>query len=306
MKKRLALVPLSLVASGCGYIGDTQTPSLKLPALVQDLAVVERGDKLIVQFTAPSKTTEGLLLKQSARLELHIDDTTLEIPAASGPIHYETAAQPFYGRTARVAVKALNDRDHDAGWSNVVNLAVVPAVGRPANFKIAAVAEGIELSWESPAKSFVIFRQAPDEKQLTRYDTAISSPYIDKKTVYDKPYRYAVQAFSQASESEMTQVDLYTAADKFAPATPKGLAAVVGTQSVELIWERSTESDLAGYRIYRDSGAGQFERIGMSADTPNFSDRKFQAGKRYRYAVTAYDQSGNESGLSEAFEVAIP
>ena len=304
VKKRLALLPLSLVAGGCGYIGETQPPSLHLPAVVQDLSVVEHGDQLVVHFTRPILSTEGLPLKEPARMELHIDDTTLVVP--EGTSSYETPAQPYYGRVARIAIKAVSPRNRDAGWSNVVNLPVVPAIAPPAHFEVKAVLAGVQLTWESTEKSFVIFRQAPDEKELAKYDTAATSPYVDQKTVYDKPYRYAVQALQGSAESEMTKAEPYTPIDKFSPAVPGGLAAVVGTQSVELVWERATEPDLAGYRIYRDSGSGQFERIGVSADSPNFSDKTAEKGKRYRYAVTAYDQSGNESGLSEAFEVAVP
>jgi hypothetical protein len=306
VKKRLALLPLSLVAGGCGYIGETRPPSLHLPAVVNDLSVVEHGDRLVIHFTRPTLSTEGLPLKEPARMELHIDDTTLVVP--EGASEYETPAQPFYGRVARIAIKGLSPRDHDAGWSNIVTLPIVPAIAPPANLQVKAVTAGVQLSWESPEKSFVIFRQAPDEKELTRYDTAASSPYVDQKTVYDKPYRYGVQAMQGGAESEMEKAEPYpfTPIDKFAPAVPSGLAAVVGTQSVELVWEHATEPDLAGYRIYRDSGSGQFERIGVSTDSPNFSDKTAEKGKRYRYAVTAYDKSGNESELSEAFEVALP
>jgi hypothetical protein len=306
VKKRVALVPLSLVAAGCGYIGETQPPSLNLPATVQDLSVVERGDLLVVQFTAPVQTTEGLPLKDPARFELHIDDNTLSVPANATPVHFETSAKPYYGRVARIAVKALNPRDKDGGWSNVVNLPVIPAIGAPANFQVAAVAEGVQLSWNSTEKSFIIYRQAPGETELTKYDTATTSPYLDRNTVYDKPYVYAVKAVQETAESQVVKAAPYTPIDKFSPAIPAGLAAVVGTQSVELVWERDTEPDLAGYRIYRDAGTGQFERIGVSENAPNFSDKTAMQGKRYRYAVTAYDQSGNESKLSEAFEVVIP
>jgi hypothetical protein len=302
----LSTVGLSLVAAGCGYIGETQPPSLHLPAVVHDLSVVERGERLTVQFTVPVTTTDGLPLKETPRLELHIDDKTMEIPATDPIAHFETSAQPFYGRVAVISLRALGNRNRDAGPSNVINLAVVPAIPEPVSFQVKAVPEGIQLSWQSTEKKFVIFRQAPDEKELTKYETVTSSPFVDTKTVYDKPYTYAVQAVADSAESEVVKAVRYTAVDTFPPAVPVGLAAVVGTQSVELVWERDIEPDLAGYRVYRDAGTGQFERIGESTGAPSFSDKTAEKGKRYRYGVTAYDQSGNESALSEPFEVAVP
>jgi hypothetical protein len=306
VKKRIVLIPLSLVAGGCGYVGETQPPSLHLPAVVHDLSVVERGDRLIVQFTVPATTTDGLPLKDPAKLELHIDDKTMPISTADPIAHFETSAQPFYGKVAAISLRALGTRNRDAGPSNVINLAVVPAIPEPVSFKVEAVSEGIELSWQSTEKKFAIYRQAPDEKELTKYETVTSSPFVDRKTVYDKPYVYAIQAVADSAESEVVKAVRYTADDHFAPAVPVGLAAVVGTQSVELVWERDIEPDLAGYRVYRDAGTGQFERIGVATSAPNFSDKTAEKGKRYRYAVTAFDQSGNESALSEPFEVALP
>jgi len=37
-------------------------------------------------------------------------------------------------------------------------------------------------------------------------------------------------------------------------------------------------------------------------DVPAFSDSKIEAGKKYRYRVSAVDLTGNESGLSNIAE----
>jgi fibronectin type 3 domain-containing protein len=300
---------LSLVFCGCGYVGDTRAPTLKLPVPVTDLAVVERGDKLVIQFTVPMRTTDEVPLRQPPELVVYVDGKSYQhLPPPQGLLaHAEVDAKPFYGKDVRVAVVALNDHDKNAGLSNMVGLRVVPALALPANLKAVAVPEGIEVSWDSPEKSFTIFRQAPGEMKLTKLDTTDHSPYIDKNSEYDKPYLYAVQASSQSAQSEVAEMkEPIVPLDKFAPAMPRALAAVVGAQSVELVWDRDTEPDLAGYRIYRDSGSGQFERLGESHDTPSYSDKMVEKGRRYRYAVSAYDRAGNESKMSEPVEAFIP
>jgi fibronectin type 3 domain-containing protein len=78
---------------------------------------------------------------------------------------------------------------------------------------------------------------------------------------------------------------------------------VASTGSIELLWDRSTASDLAGYRIYRAQGTGPLARIGETRESPTYSDRNIEAGKVYRYAVTAFDNAGNESGMSAPVEV---
>src|SRR5262249_40891008 len=97
-----------------------------------------------------------------------------------------------------------------------------------------------------------------------------------------------------------------TPIDKFAPAVPKGLNAIIATEGVELVWDRNTESDLAGYRLYRALGDGKFEKIADVSDTPSYSDRKLESGKRYRYAVSSVDRLNNESAQSQPVEITAP
>ncbi len=308
MKFRAAVSALPLVLTGCGYVGDTRPPSLKLPIPVTDVAAVERGDKIVVQFTVPTRTTEDLPLAHDPHLVVNVGNKTFPVEAKGPLAHAEIDAKPFYGQDVRVSVKAFNERQLDAGFSNQVALHVVPALAVPANLKAVAVAEGVQVSWDAPEKEFTVFRQGPGDKELVRLDSASASPYVDKTTEYGKEYLYAVMASDgPLIQSEIAQMAKpMVPVDTFPPAPPQGLAAVVGTQSVELVWDRSIENDLAGYRIYRDAGSGQFERIGESHDAPGFSDKKVATGKRYRYMVTAYDRSGNESKPSEVAEALIP
>ena len=43
---------------------------------------------------------------------------------------------------------------------------------------------------------------------------------------------------------------------------PAGLQARAAPTSIELTWERNTEPDLAGYRVYRATAGGAFESVG--------------------------------------------
>ncbi len=92
--------------------------------------------------------------------------------------------------------------------------------------------------------------------------------------------------------------------DKFPPAVPTGLTAAASPDSVELAWERNTDPDFAGYRVYRSLDGAAFEKIADSLEAPNYSDRGVAGGKRYRYAVSAVDLLGNESARSQPVEVA--
>ena len=87
---------------------------------------------------------------------------------------------------------------------------------------------------------------------------------------------------------------------------PAGLNAATAPNSIEISWEGNTEPDLAGYRVYRSTGAGPFEKIGELVAIPSYSDRDIEHGKTYRYAVSAIDKSGNESAQSGPVEAMVP
>ena len=78
--------------------------------------------------------------------------------------------------------------------------------------------------------------------------------------------------------------------DTFPPAVPAGLSAVPGSRSIELVWERNTEKDLASYRVFRDG-----KQVAEGLTAPAYSDRDVKPGTKYTYQVSALDNAGNES-----------
>ena len=52
-------------------------------------------------------------------------------------------------------------------------------------------------------------------------------------------------------------------------------------------------------------GEGAFEKAAEVGRIPTWSDRAVERGKTYRYAVTAFDQAGNESARSAIAEAAV-
>jgi hypothetical protein len=95
--------------------------------------------------------------------------------------------------------------------------------------------------------------------------------------------------------------------DVAAPAGPAGLAVLPRAGGLELLWSPSAAPDLAGYRVYRTGPGGQPERIAeVAADRSSWLDERVAPGTFYRYAVTAFDQAGNESEPGEAVEASLP
>ena len=86
--------------------------------------------------------------------------------------------------------------------------------------------------------------------------------------------------------------------DTTPPAVPSGLKGhAVSDTKIQLNWNQNTESDLAGYKIYRN---------GLKVDevgTNSYLDTGLSEYTTYSYQVSSFDTSGNESAKSAAIQV---
>ena len=85
------------------------------------------------------------------------------------------------------------------------------------------------------------------------------------------------------------------------PAAPRGLYSVTGDRSVTLDWLENTESDVVGYRVYEapcDGPSCPYDEIAYTTRS-NYTVPGLSNGVTRFFAVTAIDQAGNESDLSE-------
>jgi chitodextrinase len=80
--------------------------------------------------------------------------------------------------------------------------------------------------------------------------------------------------------------------DTTPPAIPTGLAAIPGNAQVQLNWSANSESDLAGYRLYRNG------TLIYNGSNTSYLNTGLSNGTTYTYTLSAYDTSGNESAQS--------
>ena len=80
--------------------------------------------------------------------------------------------------------------------------------------------------------------------------------------------------------------------------------------AIDCSWTPDTDSDLAGYVVYRrDVTAGTtMERVSPRTPlvAPSFTDAAVVPGHRYAWVVSAIDQDGNESARSPEAEEELP
>lgn len=85
------------------------------------------------------------------------------------------------------------------------------------------------------------------------------------------------------------------------PATPLNLSAMGGSQQISLTWSANTESDLAGYNLYRSiSASGGFSLVNTSGAIlqNSYQDGNLNDSTTYYYQLSAIDQGGNESTVT--------
>jgi hypothetical protein len=309
------LTPLALILSGCGYIGPPLPPALDIPTAITDLRAVEDGDRILVEFTIPQLTTEGLPLKNLRSVELFVGppnapfnpDTwaanakRFEVPADSpGPVAFDQLpARDWVGQSIEIGVRATGPKGKVSAWSNLIPLAVGPPLATPAGLTAENTAEGVRLKWTGSGPNYRIFRRSGDAQPMPIGDADMPE-YLDTSAQFGTEYQYLVMAFEgEARRSVVSQTATVTPIDKFPPAVPAGVTVAAAINSIELAWVRNTEADFRGYNVYRSEGNGPFERIASLIETPAYTDAKVEAGKMYRYQISAVDLLGNESARSE-------
>ena len=89
-------------------------------------------------------------------------------------------------------------------------------------------------------------------------------------------------------------------ADTTAPQTPTGLFAAAGDGEVIISWNANSETDLAGYNVYRSetSGIGHTLLTPTSSSSDELRDSSVTNGTPYFYKISAEDTTGNESAFS--------
>jgi len=240
-------------------------------------------------------------------------------------------------REVTYAIEVLNQRGRSAGLSNQVRISLLAAEPAPASLQASLDDLGSKLQWKMasvpPASATLacvvrIYRRLADPGRVSgEYVPVAEEPCVEGEShardggfAWEHEYEYKAVAVLMLSGTGRVPVEVegedssrvhLLVHDSFPPSVPAGLQAVYSGAGqlpfIDLTWVPQTESDLAGYIVYRRSEGGDFAVVSPEpVPTSAWRDRAIEPGHTYEYAVTAVDQRGNQSELSEIATERVP
>lgn len=305
---RLAIIGLLLVASGCGKVGDPLPPYIRIPEPARDLSVGQRGYDLVFTWTNPSRNVDGSGSADLARALLMSGDSTvaaIPVNSAGQRQSFTFPARPLVGISKEFELRIETTRGKVSESSNRVSITAVDVPEKIMGVRAIVDQRRIFLEWDPPpdnsqlADGYFVFRSGQLVQPAPVTIRRIEDPAFDA----GQTYAYLVVAARRAEHGWVQGVSgpalTVTATDRIPPRRPAGLLLTRSDTGGFLTWHSNQETDLAGYRVFRsEKHGGEFGPISEKILATNaFFDPGYRSG--LYYAVSAIDESGNESRLSE-------
>ena len=231
----------------------------------------------------------------------------------------------FAGQAARLryAVRFVNDAGQKASFSNFFLIEPAARVASAPTSLLATVSQdAVALRWSAPTKNadgsdpvnvlgYNIYRSSSENEaaKLLNSSPVTSEAYSDPTFSFGIPQFYFVRAVSSGPEGEPVEsqesnIVKVEAKDTFAPAPPSAITLAASLNTVSIFFASNTESDVAGYLIYRSEdpnlAKSEWTKITPALITTNtFQDATVETGHTYYYYLTATDKTGNVSEPSE-------
>src|SRR4051794_22505595 len=155
---------------GCASPGAPQPPSLQLARPVDDLAATRKGDNVLLTWTPPTQTTDGVNIKKAGQTQICRSSDAMPMLRCVQPVgtlsdaqveHWtkeSMVARRDYSDTlpasliqqnplgyATYALEDQNARGKSAALSNQVRVPLAPTLGAPAGVQAKITPEGVLL-----------------------------------------------------------------------------------------------------------------------------------------------------------------
>jgi uncharacterized protein len=312
----LLLASALLFAGGCGFKSYPVPPENVVPKPIEDLryTVDEKGVNLAWSY--PIKTVKGTDITEISSFELFRAVVPLEDYCEGCPIPFgeaqilpggvtgeETRRQGSYqtsllrsGHKYFFKVRSRTSWWASSSDSNIVSFIWHTPTKAPTDVKAKAGDGRITIRW-TPVTAYMDERKVdkPVQYQVLRsrdgkeFETlgepVAASELTDKQVNNGHKYFYKVQSVLLLEGNVIgggISEDLSATPIDLTPPRPPAAVAVMSIEKgIKVYWDKSTEKDIAGYRIYRRAANAENPvRIGETKDTmTSFTDEHVPADR---------------------------
>ena len=309
--RRLAILAL-LALAACGREGPPLPPFIRIPEAVKDLVVVQNGHNLVLTWTNPARNIDGSAAANLARVEIRSDGAMVASLNVNAPGQSQLHSIPLGstpGGARTFTVLAVTSQGKTSQISNNASVTPVDIPGNVQRLRAAVDQRRITLQWEKPQEH----PEMADAYTVVRMDLPAESQTISETRYEDVQYEpgkvltYQVTPVRRVGGNAISGVGpesvMVTVEDKTPPQVPSGLDIVQSDNGGYLTWAPNSETDLAGYRVFRgDRENGEYRPVSdRQVMTNAFFDPAYRPALYYR--VSAVDEFGNESAMSAPFRV---
>ena len=227
-----------IFAIGCGTPGAPQPPSLELPRPVDDLTAARKGNRVMLTWTPPARTTDKQNITKSG--VTHVCRVASQFPiiecgapvATLGPddgavVPGNPPKKAFEDRLpsdlqqanpsefVTYALEISNPRGRSAGASNQVRVPLAPTLTPPPQLNTKLLPDGILLTWSVDAPvpsadlsySFRIYRREAGATGIVPIAVVpmsdASAEFLDRSFEWEKSYDYWITGVTEARHNQV-------------------------------------------------------------------------------------------------------
>lgn len=199
---------------------------------------------------------------------------------------------------------SFSNYDYQDNIYIVSNVKPLTGPSTPTGQSASGSGAGIALNWadapEGNVVGYNVYRSDSANGTFTKVnaDLITQSQFTDILAPVNATSHYRITAVTyHGAESAAATTSAFRATDSVPPTAPNNLTAQGTAAGIVLNWDDNTETDIAGYNIYRSTSAnGTFTKLnGSLRGLSDYTDTGAPVGATSFYRVTAVDSSGNES-----------
>lgn len=304
----ISVLYITLITVSCGYKSSPLPPLAFTAPKVTEKRLIVRPEELILNMKFPQKYIEGRYIKEvtvtitKCNKEcdkcITITEMRIDIPKNQTLVYtdYNYEEEICY----RIKAKTQDDIEFDPIIFIVPDVRQWPQAPEIENVKIkknevTLTVKNIEYSLNLYKKKQHMESYPPEP--IATIDER-SPVYVDKEVKLGDKICYTArnsiaQGLVEIESAESNEV-CANIIDTEPPPKITGLGAIYKDGKVFIVWDKVEADDLAGYIVYKELD-GKLVRLNEEVITvPSFIDETPIKGIN-RYAVTAVDESGNES-----------